>query len=77
MSMKMDKQQIANRLAEIVRKRRQMTGWSYYELSKRSGINTSLLIRIESGEGCPRLDTLVKLSTALRFQLRLPNMDLI
>ena len=68
---------IANRLGEIVRKQRLMIGWSYYELSKRSGIHVSQLINIESGNHCPRLDTLIKLASTLRIQLRLPNMDLI
>lgn len=73
--MKTDKQQqIANRFAEIMRRQRVQVGYSYYELSKRTGIHTAQLIRIESGEHCPRLDTMIKICEALYLRLRLPDM---
>lgn len=68
------KQQIANRIAEIISTARKREGYSYYELSKRTGINTAQLIRIESGENIPRADTLMKICSELAIQIKLPDL---
>lgn len=74
--MTLDKQQIANRFAEVIRAKRLQYGWSYYEMSKRTGIHATELIHVESGRHCPRLDTCIKICDALCIRLRLPDMVL-
>lgn len=69
-----DKQQIANRLAALIREKRLQNGYSYYRLSKMSGVHAVLLARIESGEEAPRLDTLIKICEALCLQIKLPDL---
>ena len=69
-----EKQQIANRIAEIISTARKQEGYSCYELSKRTGINTSQIIRIESGNNIPNTETLMKMCSALSIQIKLPDL---
>lgn len=69
-----ERQKIANRFAEILATERKRAGYSYYELSKRSGLTPAQLERIESGRHCPRLDTILKICETLYIRLRLPDM---
>ena len=68
------KQQIANRIAEIISTARKQEGYSCYELSKRTGINTSQIIRIESGNNIPNTETLMKICSALAIKIKLPDL---
>lgn len=72
--MEEEKQQIANRIAQIISEARKREGYSCYELSKRTGINSSQIIRIESGENIPRADTLMRICSALAIQIKLPDL---
>ena len=65
-----EKQQIANRIAHIISEARMHKNYSRYELSKRTGIHTSQIIRIERGENIPRVDTLMKIFDELSIQVR-------
>lgn len=65
-----ERQQIANRIAEIISEARMRKNYSRYELSKRTGIHTSQIIRIERGEHIPRVDTLMKIFDELSIQVR-------
>lgn len=69
-----EKQQIANRIAEIISTARKQEGYSCYELSKRTGINTSQIMRIESGNNIPNTETLMKICSALAIQIKLPDL---
>lgn len=69
-----EKQQIANRIAEIISKARKQEGYSCYELSKRTGIHTSQIMRIESGNNIPNTETLMKICSALAIQIKLPDL---
>lgn len=69
-----EKQQIANRIAEIISTARKREGYSCYELSKRTGINTSQILRIESGNNIPNTETLMKICSALVIQIKLPDL---
>lgn len=71
------KQQIANRIAEIISEARMRKNYSRYELSKRTGIHKSQIIRIERGENIPRVDTLMKIFDELSLQVRITQPDLI
>ena len=73
--MKENKQQIANRIAEIISTARKSEGYSCYELSKRTGINTSQIMRIESGNNIPNTETLMKICSALAIQIKLPDLS--
>lgn len=66
-------QQIANRFAEVMRRRRLIYGWTYYELSKRTGVHHAHLCRIESGKNLPRIDTAIKICEALDLRLILTS----
>ena len=66
-----EKQQIANRIAEIISEARMSKNYSRYELSKRTGIDKSQIIRIERGDNIPRVDTLMKIFDALSLQVRI------
>lgn len=72
-----EKQQIANRIAEIISEARIRKNYSRYELSKRTGIHKSQIIRIERGENIPRVDTLMKIFDELSLQVRITQPDLI
>lgn len=72
--MEEQKQQIANRIAEIISTARKRQGYSCYEIAKRTGINTSQIIRIESGNNIPNTETLMKICSALAIQIKLPDL---
>ena len=72
-----EKQQIANRIAQVISEARMRKNYSCYELSKRTGIHTSQIIRIENGENIPRVDTIMKIFEALSLQVRITQPDLI
>ena len=72
-----ERQQIANRIAEIISTARKRQGYSCYEIAKRTGINTSQIIRIERGENIPRVDTLMKIFEELSLQVIITQPDLI
>ena len=72
--MKEEKQQIANRIAEIISTARKSHGYSCYEIAKRTGINTSQIMRIESGNNIPNTETLIKICSALAIQIKLPDL---
>ena len=55
-------------LAETVVSRRKTLKLSQTELSKATGLNRSLLSRLESGDYSPSVDQLLALSAALDFQ---------
>ena len=65
-----EKQQVANCIAQIISEARIRKNYSRYELSKRTGIHTSQIIRIERGENIPRVDTLMKIFDELSIQVR-------
>ena len=69
--MTQEKQQIANRIAEIISEARMRKNYSRYELSTRTGIDKSQIIRIERGDNIPRVDTLMKIFDALSLQVRI------
>ena len=69
-----EKQQIANRIAEIISTARKRQGYSCYEIAKRTGINTSQIIRIESGNNIPNTETLMKICSSLAIQIKLPDL---
>ena len=69
-----EKQQIANRIAEIISTARNRQGYSCYEIAKRTGINTSQIMRIESGNNIPNTETLMKICSALAIQIKLPDL---
>ncbi|MCS6929192.1 MAG: helix-turn-helix domain-containing protein [Saprospiraceae bacterium] len=48
-----------------VRQLRQMRGWNFEEMSRRTGISPSYLNEIEKGKKYPQVDTLEKLAVAL------------
>ena len=73
--MEEEKQQIASRIAEIISTERKIKGYSCYELSKRTGINTSQIMRIESGNNIPNTETLMKICSALAIQIKLPDLS--
>ncbi len=58
------------RLAEVVHQRRSSKKMSQAELSEKTGINRSLISRLESGEFSPSVEQLLALSEALGFELK-------
>ena len=72
-----EKQQIANRIADIISTARKRQGYSCYEIAKRTGINTSQIMRIESGNNIPNTETLMKICSALAIQIKLPELIII
>ena len=72
--MEEQKQKIANRIAEIISEARKCKGYSRYELSKRTGIHTSQIMRIESGNNIPNTETLMKICSALAIKIKLPDL---
>ena len=69
-----EKKQIANRIAEIISTARKRQGYSCYEIAKRTGINTSQIIRIERGNNIPNTETLMKICSSLAIQIKLPDL---
>lgn len=56
---------IAEEFAQSIRNRREERGWSIYRLAKESGVNHSIISRLESGRTIPRVDNYLKLMGAL------------
>ena len=69
-----EKQQIANHIAQILSEARIRKDYSRYELSKRTGIDISQIMRIERGINIPNTETLMKICSALAIQIKLPDL---
>lgn len=61
--------QIAGSVADTVKKERERMGWTLYKLSQKTGITAGSLHRIESGMYCPRIDTVIRIFSALGLEL--------
>ena len=61
--------QIAGSIADTVKKERERMGWTLYKLSQKTGITAGNLCRIESGMYCPRIDTVIRIFSALGLEL--------
>ena len=63
--MSVDSNEIKNKICEAIKKFRLMKGLTAKELSTRTGIATSNISAIESGERVPKLDMCNKIANAL------------
>lgn len=61
--------QIAGSIADTVKKERERMGWTLYKLSQKTGIPAGNMCRIESGMYCPRIDTVIRIFSALGLEL--------
>lgn len=64
------KNQVSVLVAEIVKKEREKRGWTLYKLSQTSGVPAGNLCRIESGIYCPRVDTVIRVFSALGLEVK-------
>jgi transcriptional regulator with XRE-family HTH domain len=60
---------LGRRIGETVRASRLAQGWSLGDLARASGLSKTILARIERGEGNPSVETLWRVSQALRVPL--------
>jgi transcriptional regulator with XRE-family HTH domain len=60
---------LASRIGQTVRAERLAQGWSLSELARTAGLSKTILARIERGEGNPSIETLWRVSQALRLPL--------
>lgn len=60
---------LADRIGRVVRAHRSAQGMSLGDLARASGLSKTILARIESGTGNPSVETLWRLSRALRVPL--------
>jgi transcriptional regulator with XRE-family HTH domain len=60
---------LADRVGRVIRGHRAAQDWSLGDLARASGLSKTILARIEAGEGNPSLETLWRISRALRVPL--------
>jgi transcriptional regulator with XRE-family HTH domain len=60
---------LADRVGRLIRARRGAQGMSLGDLARASGLSKTILARIEGGDGNPSLETLWRISRALRVPL--------
>jgi transcriptional regulator with XRE-family HTH domain len=60
---------LAARIGRVVRAERVAQGWSLGDLGRAAGLSKTILARIERGEGNPSIETLWRVSRALRLPL--------
>jgi transcriptional regulator with XRE-family HTH domain len=60
---------LADRVGRVIRAHRGAQGMSLGDLARASGLSKTILAKIEAGEGNPSLETLWKISRALRVPL--------
>src|SRR3990170_1571139 len=60
---------LSDRIGRVVRGHRGAQGMSLGDLARRSGLSKTILARIEGGGGNPSLETLWRISRALRVPL--------
>ena len=60
---------LADRIGRVIRTQRAARGMSLGDLARASGLSKTILARIESGEGNPSVETLWRVSRALRIPL--------
>jgi transcriptional regulator with XRE-family HTH domain len=60
---------LSRRIGDAVRTQRTGLGWSLGDLARASGLSKTILARIERGEGNPSVETLWRVSQALRIPL--------
>ena len=73
----MEEEKLKSIIRFTISEARRRKGYSRYELSKRTGIHTSQIIRIERGENIPRADTIMKIFDALSIQFKIILPDLL
>ena len=62
-------EQVATRLADIFKEKRIKLSLSKSELSQRSGISRSAILRIETGQRQPTVVTMLRLTKAMEIDL--------
>lgn len=62
----------AGTVARMIRTEREKKCWSVYKLAIKSGVNASLIYRIEDGFNSMRIDTLQRLCAALEIEIKFP-----
>ena len=62
-------ERLADRVGRVVRSHRAAQGMSLGDLARASGLSKTILARIEAGDGNPSLETLWRISRALRVPL--------
>lgn len=60
---------LADRIGRVIRTQREAKGMSLGELARTSGLSRTILARIEAGSGNPSVETLWRVSRALRLPL--------
>jgi transcriptional regulator with XRE-family HTH domain len=60
---------LADRVGRVIRSHRGVQGMSLGDLARASGLSKTILAKIEAGDGNPSLETLWKISRALRVPL--------
>jgi len=63
-------QQHRRLLGETIRARRKKAGFSQEKLAERADLSTVFISRVERGKESPSVDSLVKISRALRIRVR-------
>lgn len=58
-------------IAEIIKKERLSRGWTFDDLSIRTGLNRSNLHQIENGKTNVRIDSLEKILNALKLSIEI------
>lgn len=61
-------EKLCKAVSRVLKEERERQGLSKNALSEASGISRSALLKIEEGERSPTLDTLFRLSSALKIQ---------
>lgn len=54
---------------EVIRKKREKTGWSQYKLAKVVGITQSFMNEIESGKKSPSIEVFFRICEALQIKV--------
>lgn len=63
---------LGNAVAQMLKEARKVKGWTVYRLQEKSGIAAANIQHIESGQVCPRIDTLSILCDALDIEIIIP-----
>ena len=68
----MTKDETAATVAAMIKAARERNGWTLYQLSKKTGLTSGHLSRIEKGKIAIRIDILNRLALALNFTVSFP-----
>lgn len=68
----MHEEDLRKKLGLLIRQAREAKGWTHYEVSKRTQIGVTHLVKIEDGVYSIRIDILQKICEALDLKVRFP-----